>query len=412
MPYDYLLKNAHLIDPLNGIDSPNDVAIANGKIAAVSPDIPSDQANRVIDLSGLYITPGLVDIHVHLYATPGHRNSWAGDNSILPDGFSFRTGTTTMMDTGSAGWRNFEDFRFRVIDRCKTRVFALVNIVGMGMQTNEIEQNTFDMDPAKTGDMARENADVVVGVKTAHYFGPDWTSVDQTIAAGDHADMPVMVDFGFFKKERPYYQLVGEKMRPGDISTHMYRASVPWLDNDGNLLDYLREARKRGIIFDVGHGGGSFVFRNAVPAIAQGFLPDSISTDLHTGSMNDAMVDMTTVMSKFLAIGMSLFDVVRTSTCEPARIIGHPELGHLTVGAIADIAVLNLMDGSFGYQDVADGKLDAEKRLACEMTFKDGRVVYDWNARMGTDYRKMGPTYGLRDIDHLVLPPSSEERST
>ena len=406
MQYDYLLKNAHLIDPLNGINAPHDVAIANGKIAAVSPDIPSDRAKRAINLSGLYITPGLVDIHAHLYATPGHRNSWAGDNSVLPDSFSFRSGTTTMMDTGSAGWRNFEDFRFRVIDRCQTRVFALINIVGMGMQTNDIEQNTFDMDPAKTGDLAKENADVVVGVKTAHYYGPDWTSVDQTIAAGDHADLPAMVDFGHFRKERPYYQLIGDKMRPGDISTHMYRASVPWLDAEGNVLNYLLEARERGILFDVGHGGGSFVFRNAVPAIAQGFLPDSISTDLHTGSMNDAMVDMTTVMSKFLAIGMSLFDVVKTSTCDPAKIIGHHELGHLSVGAAADIAVLNLMEGTFGYQDVADGKLDYDKRLACEMTFKDGSVVWDWNARMGTDYRSLGPTYGMREVDHLVMPPS------
>jgi len=404
MPYDYLLKNAHLIDPLNGIDAKQDIAIANGKIAAVSPDISSSEAARTIDLAGLYITPGLVDIHVHLYATPGHRNSWAGDNSVLPDGFSFRSGTTTLMDTGSSGWRNFEDFRFRVIDRCQTRVFALVNIVGMGMQTNEIEQNTFDMDPVKTAAVARQNEDVVVGVKTAHYYGPDWTSVERTIEAGVHADMPAMVDFGHFKKERPYYQLIGEKMRPGDISTHMYRASVPWLDNDGKILEYLHQARKRGIIFDVGHGGGSFVFRNAVPAIAQGFLPDSISTDLHTGSMNDAMVDMTTVMSKFLAIGMSLAEVIKASTSDPARIIGHPELGHLSVGAVADIAVLNLVEGAFGYQDVADGKLESDKRLACEMTFKDGRVVYDWNARMGTDYREMGPTYGMRDVDHLILP--------
>ena len=184
MAFDLLLKGGHLIDPKNGIDAPRDLAIAGGAIAAVDAEIPVEGARQVLDVSGLYIVPGLVDIHTHMYATPGHRNAWAGDNSILPDGFSLRSGVTAMVDTGSAGWRNFEDFRFRVLDRFQTRKFAFVNIVGMGMVSTDLEQNVSDMDVERTAAIARENADVVVGTKTAHYWAPDWTSVDRALEIG------------------------------------------------------------------------------------------------------------------------------------------------------------------------------------------------------------------------------------
>ena len=406
MAYDLLLKGGHLIDPQNDLDGARDVAVADGRVAAVDVDIPVDRAERAIDVGGLYITPGLVDIHTHMYATAGNRDAWAGDNSILPDGFSFRAGVTTMMDTGSAGCRNFEDFRFRVLDRFKTRMFALVNIVGLGMNTNIVEQNPYDMDPEQTATLALENEDVVVGIKTAHYWGPEWVSVDRTLEAADRAHMPCMIDFGYFRRERPYYKLITEKLRDGDISTHMYRASVPWMDENGKVLNYHHQARERGILFDVGHGAGSFVFRNAVPAVAQGFYPDSISTDLHTTSMNGEMIDMVTTMSKFLAMDMSLADVVRLSTIGAAQVIHHPELGHLSVGAVADVAVLKLLSGTFGYADVSGGKLEGTQRLTCEMTLKDGEIVFDWNARAAVDYREMGDRYGLRDVDHIVIPES------
>ncbi len=402
--YDVLLKGGHVIDPRNNIDSKMDVAIAQGKVAAVAPALSVSQAQKVIDVTGLYVVPGLVDIHTHLYATSGMRDAWAGNDSVLPDSFSFRTGVTTMVDAGSSGWRTFEDFRSRVIDQAKTRVFAMLNIVGIGMVTDALEQNIQDMDPKATADMARKHKDVVVGIKSAHYQGPEWVSIERAIEAGTLADIPVMVDFGYFLPDRPYFQMVTEKLRPGDISTHMFRAPVPYVDKDGKLLKYLAQARQRGVKFDVGHGGGSFVFRNAAPSVQQGFYPDSISTDLHTGSMNGVMMDMVTTMSKLLVLGIPLKEVVRESTDNPAREIKHPELGHLGVGTVADLAVLNLMTGRFAYADASNGRIEGSQRLFCEMTFKDGKVVWDWNARMAEDYRKLGDRYGIRDVDHIVMP--------
>jgi dihydroorotase len=393
-----------VIDPRNGIDAPMDVAVSGGRIAAVRPAIDPASAKQVVDVAGLYVTPGLIDIHVHLFATTGMKGAWAGDNSVLPDGFSFRTGVTTMVDAGSSGWHNFEDFRRTVIDRASTRVLALLNIAGFGMLTDAPEQNVHDMDAKATADMATRHKDVVVGIKSAHYQGPEWVSVDRAIEAGSAANVPVMVDFGYFREERPYHQLVSTRLRPGDITTHMFRGPVPYIGADGKVLDYLHRARARGVVFDVGHGGGSFVFRTMVPAVAQGFFPDTISTDLHTGSMNAGMQDMLTTMSKFLVAGMPLARVIAASTDKPAKVIKRPELGHLSVGAEADVAVLRVMDGRFGYADGAKGTLAGDRRLLCEITLRAGRVAWDWNARTGTDYRRLPSTYGVRDVDRVIVP--------
>jgi dihydroorotase len=356
----------------------------------------------------LYVTPGLVDLHVHVFATTLVADAWAGDNSVRPDDFSFRTGTTTMVDAGSSGRRNFESFRQTVIDRAKTRVFALINIAGLGMLTNIVEQHPSDMEPEEVAKIARKHKDVVVGIKSAHYEGPDWTSVDRAVEAGKLTGLPVMVDFGFFRKERPYYQLVGEHLRPGDISTHCYRSSVPWVDPQGKIFSYLGKARERGVKFDVGHGGGSLAFRNAVPAIAQGFYPDSISTDLHTTSMNAGMMDLPTTMSKFLVMGMPLREVILRTTWNPAQLIHHPELGHLTVGAVADISVWNVLQGEFAYRDSHDGKITGKQRILCEMTLKDGKIMWDWNSRSGVPYQTLGPDYGNRPGQDFYVPPPSK----
>ena len=403
--YDLLLRGGHVIDPRNGVDAVRDVAIRDGRIAAVGENLDASQAERTVDVSGLYVTPGLVDLHVHVFSTTNIPGAWAGDNSVRPDSHSFRSGVTTMVDAGSSGWRNFETFRHTVIDRADTRVLALINIAGFGMITDIVEQGDFD--PEEVARLAKKHSDVVVGVKSAHYQGPTWESVDKAIEAGREADIPIMVDFGYFLAERPYWQLVTERLRPGDISTHCFRGPVPWVDPQGKLYDYLRQARERGVIFDVGHGGGSFVFRNAVPAIKQGFYPDSISTDLHTGSMNGAMMDMPTLMSKFLAMGMPLTEVIRASTTNPAKEIGRDDLGHLSAGAVADLAVFRLMEGDFRFRDASRGALSGDRRLLCELTLMGGDVVWDWNSRIGVDYEELPPDYGVRKgIDEILPPPS------
>ena len=400
--YDMVLKGGRLIDPKNAIDAVRDVAISNGRIAAIAPSINAAQARKVVDVTGLVVSPGLVDIHAHMFHTTGAADAWAGDNSIAPDAFGPKSCTTTMVDAGSSGWRNFETFRHTVIDRAKVRVLAMINIAGLGMMTDAAEQMDFDAEAVAR--LALKHKDVVVGVKTAHYQKPDWMSVDKALEAGKKANIPVMVDFGFFLPERPYTELVGKRLRPGDISTHCFRGPVPVVDEQGKLYNYLREARQRGVKFDVGHGGGSFVFRNAVPAVEQGFYPDSISTDLHTGSMNAGMIDMVNTMSKFLAMGMPLVEVIKASTWNPANEVKRPEQGQLSVGAPADIAVLRIDEGTFGYVDGFGGRLAATKRLGCELTVQAGKVAWDWNGRAGTDYKNQGPTSGNRPVDALIRP--------
>ena len=342
---------------------------------------------KTIDVSGLYVVPGLVDIHTHVYAGTGEKGSYAGDNSVYPDGFTLRAGVTTIADAGSSGWRNFEDFKQRIIDRSRTRVLAFLNIVGHGMRGGEFEQNLADMAAEPTADMVRRYRGVIVGVKTAHYAGPEWTPVEQAVQAGVLADVPVMVDFGQKRAERPLAELVTRKLRPGDIYTHVYSGLRGEQDEAGRVNKAMWEARKRGVIFDVGHGGGSFAWRIAVPAVKEGFLPDSISTDLHVGSMNAGMKDMLNVMDKFLAMGLPLDDVVRRSTWNAAREIKQDALGHLSVGGTADIAVLRLERGSFGFVDSFGARLKAGERLACELTVKDGKVVYDLNGLAQAEWR-------------------------
>jgi len=403
--YDVLLKGGRVIDAKNGRDQQMDVAVQGGVIAAVERDIDPARARETLRVDGLIVTPGLIDLHVHVFHTTGIPGAWAGDSSVQPDAFSYRSGVTTMVDAGSSGWRNFEIFRQTVIDRATTRVLALINIAGFGMITDITEQADFNS--AAVVKLARQHKDVVVGIKSAHYQLPDWKSVDAAIAAGKEASIPIMVDFGYFLPERPYWQLVTERLRPGDISTHMFRGSVPWVDASGKLYPYLAEARKRGVLFDVGHGGGSFVMRNAVPAIAQGFYPDTISTDLHTGSMNAGMQDMITTMSKCLAMGMPLKEVIRASTWRPAQVIHREELGHLTVGAVADIAALRVHDGDFNYADAFGARFTGKQRMTAEITVRAGRVVWNANSRGGQDWRKLSPTYGIRPgIDHIVPPPA------
>jgi dihydroorotase len=379
--YDLLLKGGHVIDPRNNVNAVRDVAIKGDRVAAVATDIPSAQAAKVIDISGLYVTPGLVDIHAHVFAgnRPGSTNG--GQSSFYPDQLSFRTGVTTMVDPGSAGWRDFPDFRRTIIDRARTRVLAMINIAGTGILSYELEQNINDLSPELTAKMAQQHKDVVVGIKSAHWWAANYISVERAVEAGKLANLPVMVDFGYFLKNRPYSHMVAEILRSGDMSTHCFRWPAPLLDADGKPAEFLLQARKRGVKFDVGHGGGSFHFRLAAPLVKAGFYPDSISTDMHTQSMNHAMQDMPTTMSKFLAMGMPFVEVVRASTTNPATQVKHPELGQIAAGSEADIAVFRLDKGNFGFADVVGGRIEGNQRLGCEMTLRAGKIVYDFNGR-------------------------------
>jgi dihydroorotase len=418
--FDLLLRGGHVIDPRNRIDATRDVAIRAGKIAAVAERIDPAAAFKVVDLGGLYVTPGLVDIHVHVFTGTGERRSYAGDNSVTPDSFAFRSGVTAVADAGCAGWRNFEEFKRLVIDRSRTRVFAFLNIVGHGMRGSRYEQDVQDMQARPAAEMAVRHKGVIVGIKTAHYSGPDFTAVNRAVEAGTIAGIPVMVDFGRSNARTPkksLEELLSKKLRPGDIYTHVYSGLRGELDPSGRANPGLFEGRRHGVIFDVGHGGGSFAWRVAVPIIQEGFLPDSISTDLHAGSLNSGLKDMLNVMSKFLALGLPLEEVILRSTWNPAREIHQEHLGHLSVGAPADLAVLRLEPGDFGFLDVYGARLRGSRKLTCEMTLREGKIVYELNGLSRPDWVTLPKNYratghprwdGIRSSSGLRPPPGTD----
>jgi dihydroorotase len=385
--YDLLLKGGHVIDPKNNISKVMDVAVADGKIARVAENIPAAQARIVASVSGLYVVPGLIDIHVHVFTGTAARGAAARDNAVPPDAFSFRSGVTTMVDAGTSGWRTFPDFRDNVIKRSKTRVLAMLNIVGSGMGTGASENNPEDMDSEASAKMALDNPGYVVGFKSAHYAGPGWVSIDRSVKAGSIANLPVMVDFGNITKERNLDGLLRDKLRAGDIYTHCYSGHRLEVLPDNKVNPAMIAGRSRGIFFDIGFGQASFYWYVAVPAYEQKFFPDSISTDLHAGSMNGGMKDMLQSMSKILNLGSSLEDVIRMSTFNPAKQIKRPQLGNLDAGAEADIAVLRLDRGKFGLLDSAGARHPGDRLLTNEITIRKGEVVWDLNGRAAPDWK-------------------------
>jgi dihydroorotase len=380
---DLLIRNGHVIDARNNIDAVMDVAVAGGRIAQVAAKIDPSTALRTVDATGLHVVPGLIDIHAHVFfGTEKDAYLSNSDTAVPPDSHSFRSGQTTLVDAGGAGWRNFPQFKEQVIDRARTRVLAFINIVGSGMKGGPVEQDLADMNARLTAMRIRQHPGVIVGIKVAHYVGSEWDPVTRAVAAGRETNVPVMIDFGRATPPQPLDTLLLEHLRPGDIFTHTYAhvaGRMPIVDEQGRVRPFVLEARKRGVIFDAGHGGGSFLFRQAVPALKQGFAPDVISTDLHTGSMNGGMKDILNTMSKFLNIGMPLGDVIKANTARAAEVIKRPDLGHLGVGAEADIAVLNVRRGAFGFIDTAGGRLTGDRKLECELTIKAGQVVWDLN---------------------------------
>ncbi len=383
--YNIVIKGGHVIDPKNNIDAIMDIAVKDGRVALVAENIDEKEGIQVVNARGMYVTPGLIDIHVHVYnGTYMDQQYMDGPNAVPPDGFTFRVGVTTVVDAGCSGWRTFPAFKRQTIDASQTRVLAFLNIVGEGMRGGPFEQNPKDMDPKLAADFALKNKKDIVGIKLAHYEGHDWTAVRLTEEAGRLANIPIMVDLGGAKPALSLDTLFTQVFSPGDIFTHCFAqlgASRESLvdTKTGKVKQYALDARKKGVIFDVGYGGISFAFSQAIPACKAGFFPDAISTDLHIGSMNGAMKDMLTTMSKFLAMGMDLPGVIRASTWKPAQIIKREELGNMSVGSEADIAILNLRKGKFGLFDYTGYRLETDKKLECEMTIRAGKIVYDLN---------------------------------
>ena len=381
--YDLVIRNGHLIDAKNNLDQKMDLAIKDGKIAAIEKSIAPEQGKKVIDAEGLIVSPGLIDMHSHNFHGTQPKKYLANSFTALPpDGFTFRNGITTLVDAGSPGWRNFDLYKKQTIDQSKTRVLTFLNIVGNGMAGGAIEQNLEDMDPETSAEFAQKHTDYVVGFKLAHFNGYNWTPTEHVVRAGELANMPVMIDFGGSDPELPLEKLLLEKLRPGDVFTHAYahvKGRTPIVDETGKVRPYVFQAQEKGIVFDVGHGGGSFVFEQVVPAMEQGLKPNTISTDLHTGSMNGGMKNLLNVMSKFLNLKMPLSEVLAAATWHPAQVIQKPALGHLSVGADADVALLRLLEGDFGFVDTAKKKMKGTQKLVCELTLREGNVVYDLN---------------------------------
>jgi dihydroorotase len=414
---DLLLKGGHVIDPANEIDERRDVGIKDGRIARVEADIPQESAVHCVDVANLVLTPGLLDIHVHCYST---RNSEQGgySGSINADAHLLKEGVTTCADAGTSGADELEHFRRTVIERSCCRILAFVNIApgGMGSSAAAVdpEQDPSLLDAQRCAEVIRDHREIAVGVKTAHYRTsepfdadhPPWASVDRAVEAGTRADTPVMVDFWPRPPQRSYADLLLEHLRSGDIHIHVFARQFPIVDAEGRVLDHLLKARERGIHFDLGHGAASFWYRNAAQAYQEGFAPDSISTDLHMGNIHGSVNSMLDVMSKCLAMRMPIQETIYRSTVMPARAIGHPQLGTLSVGAEADVAVLAVLEDSFSYRDCGWARLDGDYRLECAMTLRAGEIVFDRHGLSCPHWQEVPADTGYWDAPPVPVPVS------
>ncbi|MBL8291687.1 MAG: amidohydrolase/deacetylase family metallohydrolase [Bryobacterales bacterium] len=380
--YDTILKGGHVIDLANQINQRMDVAVVGGKIARVDRDIPSSAGKTTVNVAGYYVTPGLIDLHICCYYTRLDLTP-----SVIADHHCLPSGVTTCCDGGTAGADSFEDFK-KIIDRSKMRILSFLNIAAPGAQSGRAEQDPAQFKVQLAADTARKYPKLIVGFKTGHYGGTfsdtrlPWASVDAVVEAGRLTKLPVLADFtpmpaqGKFPATS-YREFLLEKMRPGDIVTHCLADRYPFLTADGKLNEDVNKAKARGVKFDLGHAAGSFSFRRVVPALKQGFIPDSISADLFSDTPYTVGINLANVMSKFLCLGVPLEDVIRRTTVFPAQMIQRPELGNLSVGSTADIAVLEIVKGKFAYLGSGGGKITGNQKLQCVLTMFGGRILYD-----------------------------------
>lgn len=378
-PYDLLIKNGQVIDPKNHINAKKDIAIVNGKIARVADEIPASGAKKIIEAAGLYVVPGLIDIHTHVFVGTRPDKFADGVNSVSPDDFTFKSGVTTVVDAGTSGWRNFPLFKQQVIDRSQTRVLAFLNIADSGMSGKPGEEDVTHMNVDSAAYVMQRYKDIIVGVKIGHYESKDWIPFERALEAANRSATPLLVECHL-----PQLSLQDQlsRMRPGDIITHSFEQiseRMPVVDEDGKVRPFVLAAQKKGILFDVGHGGAGFWFSQAIPAFKQGLVPNSFGSDLHRFSMNAGMKNMLNILSKYMAIGMSLEDVITHATWNTAKSIKREDLANFDEGAVADIAVLSMLNGTFGFIDAGGNRLDGEHKLEAELTIRAGKIVWDLN---------------------------------
>ena len=385
MAFDLILTGGRVIDPSQNIDGVTDVAFAGGKVARIGDGLARDGAGEVRDVSGHMVTPGLIDLHTHVY--------WGGTSlGIDAEEFCRKSGVTTCIDTGSAGAGNFAGFRKHVIEPSAVRILAYLHVSFAGIfgfsktvMVGESEELRL-MAPAEAVEVADANRDLIVGIKVRigrHSSGTSGIApLDIALQTAEAAGLPLMCHLDF---PPPRYEDVVEKLRPGDVLTHCFRPfpNTP-VNAQGKVKQAALSARERGVIFDVGHGKGSFAFKVARAMLANGFYPDTISSDIHALCIDGPVFDQVTTLSKFLCMGMPLAEVIAASTVNAAMALRRPELGTFKPGSVGDATVLFIEEGAFDYVDVVGEHMTGDKRIVSEGVVIAGRW---WHSRDGAKFR-------------------------
>ncbi len=371
MKYDILLKGGTVLDAAQGLNAVCDVAIADGKIAAIEPNIPENAATQTVFVPNKYVTPGLVDIHAHVYHGV---TTWG----IRADAVCPSTGTTTIVDAGSPSWATFPGFHEFIAKPARTEILTYIHISGIGLVYGPVGE-MHDMayaDPGRVAATLQKHRDVTVGVKVRQgkmQVGDNGIApLKLALEAAVQANTPVMCHIG---AGVPLPDVLG-LMRPGDVITHCFQGNGDNIvDEKGRVIPEAWRAQQDGVIFDVGHGGGSFRYEIAQRAMEQGFISDVISTDLHTGNINGPVYDLPTTLSKLMHLGLSLEAVIEKATFNAAKAIKREaELGHLKIGTVADVALLELLEGEFEFFDAHGTKFIGNKKLRAALTIRGGKL--------------------------------------